>query len=137
MFPAGGDNRGDRRGSQGGQRCSRQSIEKTAFFLGRFFFVGGRGWSGGGYLHAEGEDRVGALLGAYKLAAFCVQLRHYLRTGGWIREQRELMRNHEGMERDILEAALEGKKGVAKLVRDPEGHFRRLLEWSREQLRTT
>ena len=87
------------------------------------------------YLYGKGEERTGALLGAYKSLFFVLQLVHYLATGIYCGTKAELLEALDGAEVELLRTSIEVKR--AGLQGDPDEHFRKLIGWASATMRAT
>ena len=83
------------------------------------------------YIHAPKERSVEALPFTYKGVFFILQNLHYLNTGKFINNKRELLNELTGRDKRILQTALEMSAG-AKI--DFEKSFGELFEWCRETM---
>ena len=84
------------------------------------------------YIHAPKERSISALPYTYKGVFFILQNLHYLNTGRFINNKRELLDELTGKDRLILQTALDLGKGEDF---DFERAFEDLFEWCRETMK--
>ncbi len=83
------------------------------------------------YIHAPKEKSVEYLPGTYKGVFFILQNLHYLRSGTFLNNKKELLEALDGKDRQVLRTAMELGRGEAF---DFEEAFGLLFSWCRETM---
>ena len=85
-------------------------------------------------IHGDPDHRAGSLSGLYKSVFYILQNSVYLQTGEWLMTKKELLKNLQGLDREVMQMAVTVKSGEEF---DTEKAFRLLFKWCRGFLECT
>ena len=83
------------------------------------------------YIYEGRQASMEALPGMYKAVFFILQNMHYLETGVFAANKRELLGMLSGIDRDVLQTAMDMKAGA---VREADKAFSLLFDWCRDAM---